>query len=100
MKPPRGQSKAVDPQQVRERLARAAAATEEALGLSPERAEAVLRERARALARPSAAAPRAGDFLEVIVFRLAGESYAIESHFVREVVRQGDCTPLPGAPDF
>jgi purine-binding chemotaxis protein CheW len=86
--------------QVRQRLARAIAATEESLQLSPERARAVMEERARALARVPAEAPRAAEVLQIAIFTLADERYGIETRFVREVVRLADYTPVPGAPDF
>jgi purine-binding chemotaxis protein CheW len=87
-------------QQVRQRLARAVAGTEESLRLSPERARAVMDERARSLARVPAEAPRAAEVLQLAVFTLADERYGIETRFVREVVRLTDYTPVPGAPDF
>jgi purine-binding chemotaxis protein CheW len=90
----------IDWQQVRERLARAAAATEQALHPSPERAGQVLAERARVLARVPAGAASAADLLEVVLFTLGNERYALETRFVREVIRLTDLTPLPGAPDF
>jgi purine-binding chemotaxis protein CheW len=86
-------------QQVRKRLARALTATEESLELSPERARAVMEERARALARVPAEA-RAAEVLQLAVFTLANERYGIETRFVREVVRLTDYTPVPGAPEF
>ena len=48
----------VDWQQTRERLARLATAAEEALRVPPERAQAILEERARILARAPAAIRR------------------------------------------
>jgi purine-binding chemotaxis protein CheW len=91
---------AIDWQQLRERLARARRATEESVRLSPERAREVMAERARTLARVPPRAPVADEVLEVVTFRLASERYAIETGHVREVVRFGDLTPVPGAPDF
>jgi purine-binding chemotaxis protein CheW len=101
----RGQNQvtAIDWQQVRQRLARTGAATEEALRLSPERAKAVMDERAKALARVPPAAPQAAEVLEVVTFLLADEHYAVETQYVREVrevVRLSEYTPLPGAPPF
>jgi purine-binding chemotaxis protein CheW len=90
----------IDWQEVRARLARATAATEQALRHTPEQARAVLDERARALARVPAPAPRADRVLTVVTFGLANERYAIETRHVREVARFTDFTPLPGAPDF
>jgi len=87
-------------QEIHERLARARAATEEALHLSPERARAIMQERAHILARVPPQAPRAADVLEVAIFTLANERYAIETHHIREVARFREFTPVPGAPDF
>jgi purine-binding chemotaxis protein CheW len=101
MKPHQGQpATQIDWGQVRKRLDRAMRATEEALRLSPERARAVMEERARALARVPEQAARAAQGLEVIIFALANERYGLETRYVREVIRLSDFTPLPGAPDF
>ena len=60
----------------------------------------VLRERARALAREPKPTGMAQEFLEVIEFRLASETYAVETAFVREVHPMKDFTPVPGTPPF
>ncbi len=90
----------IDWQQVRARLAKARAATEESGRLSPERARAVMEERARTLARVPPKPPQAAEVLEVVTFGLAGERYAVETRHVHEVVRAAEFTPVPGAPDF
>jgi purine-binding chemotaxis protein CheW len=95
----RPRPEAIDWPQVRKRLARAIAATEETLRLSPQRARAILDERARLLARVPVQETRA-EGLEVVVFTLADERYGIETRHVREVVRLTNFTPLPGAPEF
>jgi purine-binding chemotaxis protein CheW len=61
---------------------------------------AVLDARARQLARVADAPPHAGDVLELVGFVLAGESYGIESRFVREVARLSRFTPVPGTPPY
>jgi len=65
--------------------------------LSPERARALLEERARKLARRpeqgSGAIP-----LELLCFKLAGERYAIETRHVLQVLALVDLTRVPGAP--
>jgi purine-binding chemotaxis protein CheW len=86
--------------QVRQRLARAIAATEGARSLSPEQARAVLEERARLLARTPPVQPRATEIVEVVKFSVAGERYAVGACFVREVVRFTALTPVPGTPPF
>lgn len=92
--------KPVDWVVVRERLARSEAATEEALRPPPERARQIMDERARVLARVPTEARHAGDWIEVITFALASERYALETRYVREVIRLIDFTPVPGTPDF
>lgn len=63
-------------------------------------AKDLLRDRARALARPPAEAPAAHTMIEVLEFSLAQERYALETRFVREVTPLKDLTPLPGTPPF
>jgi purine-binding chemotaxis protein CheW len=85
-------------QEIRRRLIRAAAATEEALQLSPERARALLDERARALARVPPQAPAAAEVLAAVTFALGDERYAVATGHVREVRPLTAPTPVPGAP--
>ena len=59
-----------------------------------------MEERARRLARPAAEVRGSGDTLEIVVFGLASERYAVENRYVREVVRLADLAPVPGAPEF
>jgi purine-binding chemotaxis protein CheW len=87
-------------QEVHEKLARARAALEEALNPSPQRRRAVLEERARLLARQPQGAGAADEGMLLVAFRLADERFAVEARYVREVLRLGGCTPLPGAPPF
>lgn len=62
-------------------------------------AQAILRARARALARPPQdGAVRAG--LELLEFRLGQECYGIETRHVSQVVPLGDLTPVPCTPAF
>lgn len=84
----------------RERLARARTATEEVLRPSPERARQIMDARARALARVPGEERPAGVRIDVVKFALASERYAVETRYVREVVRFVDFTPVPGTPDF
>jgi purine-binding chemotaxis protein CheW len=97
--PPGDRVRTFDWAGVRRRLARALAAAEAGDRLTPERARALLEERARALARPPAATSDAG-VLHLVTFALANERYGIEARHVRAVARLSDYTPVPGAPDF
>ena len=58
----------------------------------------ILDERARLLARPPAAELRSEDRIELLIFSLSKELYALETSGVREVVRFVDFTLVPGAP--
>jgi purine-binding chemotaxis protein CheW len=90
----------IDWQAIGKRLMAAAAATEEALKPSPERAKRILDERAGNLARLSLDPHAAHKSTDVISFARDGEHYCIETRCVREVRRFGEATPLPGVPDF
>ncbi len=68
-----------------------------AIGADP---QAILRARARALARPHESATVATASLTLLEFRLAHESYAVETRHVREVFPLKDLTPLPCTPAF
>lgn len=63
-------------------------------------ASQVLRERARALARAPQRDAAAAASIEVLEFRLARESYALETRHVGEVLPLNDLTPLPCTPSF
>lgn len=63
-------------------------------------ARQILHARARALARPAERAAVAEASLELLEFRLARESYALETRYVREVCPLKNLTPLPCTPPF
>jgi len=69
------------------------------LNSSKEKAR-TLRERARALAREPEGIEEDESHLEVVVFMLAHERYALELTHIREVYPLKELTPLPGTPDF
>ncbi len=91
---------AVDWERAKDRLSQAALAAEEAKRASPQRVRAVLAARAIAIARVPDEAPAAGALLEIMRFRLGNEQYALETSYLREVLRPKEITPLPGAPAF
>lgn len=62
-------------------------------------AEQVLKRRADQLARLPLA-PDGGDDVEVIVCRLAGERYAVETRHLRAVQWASGITPVPSTPAF
>lgn len=66
----------------------------------PEEKRSLLRKRAHALALNENDGADIQECIEIIVFRLAYETYGIESSFVREVYPLKDFTTLPGTPQF
>ena len=82
------------------RLERARRALEAGREPGPDARERILRERARALARPLDKPPTAGEVLDLLVFSLAGERYGIETARVMEVVRLRGLTAVPCTPPF
>src|SRR5262249_34976610 len=91
-------SQGKDWQEIHDRLARAGAGLEEK-SLTRERVQDILQERARKLAQVPDQATPAADVLEVLIFGLGEEYYGIETVYVREVLRFGEFTPLPGGPE-
>ncbi len=66
---------------------------------SPEDELAVLTERARVLALPHDEALHDGEELDVVVFALAGERFAVDAQYVIEALDLGEPTPVPGTPE-
>src|SRR5471032_2992343 len=85
---------------VHRRLERADAAMEEAFNPSPAHAKAIMDARARRLAPIPEVSRPPGANVGVVLFGLGRERYAIETRFVREVVRFADFTQVPGTPKF
>jgi chemotaxis signal transduction protein len=82
---------------VRSRLRLSERALEEAMSESPERIDAVYRQRAARLAKGRSQHASAGDRLKVLVFRLGLERYAIELGEVAEAIPLQRCAPVPGS---
>jgi chemotaxis signal transduction protein len=82
---------------VRSRLRSSERALEEAMSESPERIDAVYRQRAARLAKSQSSHASAGERLKVLVFRLGPERYAIEAGEVAEAVPLERCAPVPGS---
>jgi len=94
------QRRPIDWTTVRQRMERVRAALDDAAVATPEEKAAILKARARALAREPVEAQRPERSLDVIEFMIAYERYALESAYVREVHPLKDLTPLPGTPAF
>ncbi|ATB29223.1 chemotaxis protein CheW [Melittangium boletus] len=82
------------------RLDRLAAATDAAATTDPEQEREVMDERARRLARTVSARATPGHLLELVHFHAGEQDYALETRFVREVLRSSEQrVTLPGAPE-
>lgn len=86
--------------EIHNELAAATAVIDRGAARSPGETRNILQARAQALARESASGDTDGESIEVLEFRLAYESYGIESSSVREVYPLKAFTPLPGTPAF
>jgi purine-binding chemotaxis protein CheW len=86
----------VDWTELRRRVEAAGAATAGGGAATTDQMRALLEDRARALARPVAVS-RPTEALQLISFRVAGETYALDSRYVLELCRLGELTPLPQA---
>ena len=67
-------------------------------GITTDQPEKILAERARSLARVEENRRERGDGIEVLVFRLSAERYAIETEYVREILPFADFTLVPSTP--
>ena len=68
--------------------------------LSDEGKQSVLKARTLALAAEETSEVVDNEIIEVVVFDLASETYAVESSFISEVYPHNAFTPLPGTPSF
>ncbi len=95
--PTSGQAGIVDWVRLRQRLeaARIAVGSEP----TPDEKKAILRKRAKLLAR-QLLQEKTGDALDVLEFLLTYETYAIEMRWVAETYPLKDLTPLPCTPPF
>lgn len=85
--------------EVRRKRGAAPSASDATFTLSTASPEEILEVRAALLAQEQVA-HIAGDHLDVVVFQLAQESYAVETQFVREIFSLKDLTPVPCTPDY
>lgn len=68
--------------------------------IAREEVQRILKKRAEALARPLRERQTLVEPLELLVFSLAGERYAVDTGHVHDVVPLRDVTPLPCTPSF
>jgi purine-binding chemotaxis protein CheW len=85
---------------VHKRLESAEMALKRGITLTSEDKKKILKARAKVLAREPETEALEQDYLEVVEFLLAYETYGIESAYVREIYALTEITPLPGTPPF
>jgi purine-binding chemotaxis protein CheW len=73
---------------------------EKTLQITPEEKSTILRSRAKELSMEIEIKETDEEFFEILEFLLAHETYAIETHFIREVYPMTELTPLPCTPAF
>lgn len=92
--------KAIDWNEVKQRVEAARLAIEHVWAPTAGEAKRLLEERALALAQEPAREKSADEGIEVVEFILAHERYAITSEHVREAYPLEELTPLPCTPPF
>lgn len=85
---------------IHHRLKDAQSKLTQSMGLTPESQREILKARAQKLARAEMDTEEKELPLEVVEFRLADETYAVECIHIGEVYRLKSLTPIPGTPDF
>lgn len=90
----------IDWGQVRRKLEVAQTAIQVGGGMTRDREEELLSQRAQELAKPEKGGETGGESIDILSFEIGGESYAVETSFVVEVLPLRELTPLPGAPEF
>ncbi len=83
--------------EIRKKLAEAERSLDRALSPPRSVSDRILRERAAQSALLTEE-DVSGESIEVVVFRMANESYAVETSFVREVCPLTNLTPVPCTP--
>ena len=100
MSVPQKNKKAIEWNEVKQRLETARIAIEHIWAPTADETKRVLEERAHALAREPARTEVEDEWIEVVEFTLAHERYAVASEHVREVYPLEELTPLPCTPSF
>jgi purine-binding chemotaxis protein CheW len=92
--------KTVNWEELHQRMDAARLALEENTSTTNETSRATLKQRARLLSNELTQTDTVQESIEVIVFTLASETYAIQSDSVLEAYPLKEFTPLPGVPSF
>ena len=98
--PGQKQSTKIDWEEIKSKVTSLQKVIEQKDFLLPEEKRSLFKKRAQALALRENDEICQQECIEIIVFRLAYETYGIETAFVREVYPLKDITTLPGTPSF
>lgn len=98
--PAQKHSTKIDWDEIKSKVASLQEVIEQKKILLPEEKHSLLKKRAQVLALRENDETVQQECIEIIVFRLAYETYGIETAFVREVYPLKDMTTLPGTPSF
>jgi purine-binding chemotaxis protein CheW len=100
MTPVQKHSTKIDWNEIKSKVASLQELIEQKEILLPKEKRSLLKKRAQVLALREKDETGQQECIEIIVFRLAYETYGIETAFVREVYPLRDYTTLPGTPSF
>jgi purine-binding chemotaxis protein CheW len=95
-----GESGAIRWETIRQRLEAVRQKLEHGTMPTAEQRQAILKARAKLLAQEPDSTTDQAAAMEIITFRMAHETYGVESHFIREVYPLRDYCPLPCTPAF
>lgn len=90
----------IDWQEVHQHLKSAQIALKSKRTLTPDERKGIFKSRAKLLAQEAEKKTYDRDYLEVVEFLLAYETYGIESVYVREIYPLTEITFVPGTPQF
>lgn len=90
----------IDWTEVKTRLAKLTTAETESQQTTAAQSQEILAARAAQLAEIPERTPDASEIVKLLTFRLGNDVLAVETSFVREVIRPNDLTVVPGVPTF
>ncbi len=93
-------SSSVDWDEIKRRISELGKTLALAETVTASEAQTILRQRAQRLAESTEQHQQTDSSIEVMIVRLAGERYALETTLIREVIQPSTLTPLPGTESF
>ncbi len=90
----------IDWEKIHRSLEETGTSLEEIINGSPEKQKEILKARARELSGEIESVDPSMEYLEILEFSMASETYGIETEFIREVLSLKTFVTLPGTPPF